>query len=165
MSIQKAIAIELEREKENTIRILKALPEDQFGYKPHEKSMSLGELANHIVELHNWVAMTFTTDVFDFHTDYAPLKLNTVSDLVAEMENGHQKNLQVVNELTDEAYMSSWTMQAGSHVVATMPKSGAYRFIVANHLIHHRGQLTVYLRLLNVPLPGIYGPSADEQGK
>lgn len=163
MSIKEALTIEIQRETQNTIRILKALPNDNFGYKPHPKSMSLGELANHIVELHGWVAHLFTTDEFDFHKDYTPSTLSSVEELVAALETITAQNLEVLNTLTDEAYLKNWKLKAGEHTIAELPKAGAYRFIVTNHLIHHRGQLTVYLRLLDLPLPGIYGPSADER--
>ena len=163
MSIQQALAIEIQRETENTIRILKTLPNDQFSYKPHPKSMSLGELANHIVELHGWASFVFTSNEFDFHTDYKPSTLQTVEELVTALEALTKKNLEVVNALTDEEYFKNWKLKAGEHIIADLPKAGAYRFIVTNHLIHHRGQITVYMRLLDLPLPGIYGPSADER--
>ena len=163
MSIQKALAIEIEKETQNTLRFLQVLPENNFGYKPHEKSMTLGELANHIVELHHWVSYVFTKDVFDFHTDYIPSKLQTVKELQQALENFKTQNLEAVNALSDDEYFRTWTLKAGDHVIAEVPKAGGYRFIVTNHLIHHRGQLSVYLRLLGVPLPGIYGPSADEK--
>lgn len=163
MSIKEALTIEIQRETQNTIRILKALPNDNFGYKPHPKSMSLGELANHIVELHGWASFVFTSDEFDFHKDYEPSSLQTKEELILALENMTAKNLEVVNALTDEEYFKNWKLKAGDHTIAELPKAGAYRFIVTNHLIHHRGQLTVYLRLLDLPLPGIYGPSADER--
>lgn len=163
MSIQKALSIELEREKNNTLRMLKALPNEQFGWKPHEKSMSLGQLANHIVELHNWVSLVFNAAVFDFKSDYIPATSTTKEELIEILENGFEKNRKIIVSLTDENYLSTWTLKSGDHVIAEMPKSGAIRFIVTNHLIHHRGQLSVYLRLLDIPLPGVYGPSADEQ--
>jgi uncharacterized damage-inducible protein DinB len=163
MSIQQAIAIEIERETANTKRILNVIPNDQLSYKPHPKSMSLGELANHVVELHNWIHMVFTTDVFDFHTDYAKPEWANKEALLAALEQGAAQNLTTVAALTDATYFSNWTLKAGEHVIIEAPKAGAFRFVVANHLIHHRGQLTVYLRLLDIPLPGIYGPSADEQ--
>lgn len=163
MSIQKALSIELEREKDNTLRMLKALPNEQFGWKPHEKSMSLGELANHVVELHNWVSFVFNKEGLDFRADYIPSTLKTKEELIAVLEKGYEENSKVVANLNEENYFSNWTLKAGEHVIAEMPKAGAIRFIVTNHLIHHRGQLSVYLRLLNVPVPGIYGPSADDQ--
>ena len=163
MSIQKALSIELEREKDNTLRMLKVLPNEQFGWKPHEKSMSLGELANHIVELHNWVSLVFNREVLDFKVDYIPSTLATKEELIEVLEKGFEENSKVIESLTDENYFSNWALKAGDYVIAEMPKAGAIRFIITNHLIHHRGQLSVYLRLLNVPVPGIYGPSADEQ--
>ena len=163
MSIQQALAIEIQRETENTIRILKALPNEQFSYKPHPKSMSMGELANHIVELHGWASMVFTVDEFDLHKDYTPSTLQTVDELVAALEKMTEKNLEVVHSLTEEEYTKLWKLTAGDHVLIEAPRAGGYRFIITNHLIHHRGQLTVYMRLLDIPLPGIYGPSADEK--
>lgn len=163
MSIQTALAIEIKREAENTIRILKALSNDQFGYKPHEKSMSLGELANHIVELHGWASFVFTSEEFDFHKDYKPSTLQTKEELISALETMTAKNLEVVNALTNEEYLKNWKLKAADHIIADLPKAGAYRFIVTNHLIHHRGQITVYMRLLDLPLPGIYGPTADEK--
>lgn len=163
MSIQKALSIEIEREKDNTLRMLKVLPNEQFGWKPHEKSMSLGELANHIVELHNWITLVCNKETLDFKVDYIPSTLASKEELISVLENGFVENNKAIESLTDENYFSNWTLKAGDYVIAEMPKAGAIRFIVSNHLIHHRGQLSVYLRLLNVPVPGIYGPSADEQ--
>lgn len=163
MSIQTALAIEIKREAENTLRILNVLPNENFGYKPHEKSMSLGELANHIVELHGWASFVFTTEEFDFHKDYLPSALQTKEELISALETMTIRNLEVVNALTDEEYFKIWKLKAGDHIIAELPKAGAYRFIVTNHLIHHRGQISVYLRLLDIPLPGIYGPTADDK--
>lgn len=163
MSIQKALSIELEREKDNTLRMLKALPNEHFGWKPHEKSMSLGQLANHIVELHNWVTAVFNKDGLDFKTDYVPSALTTKEELIAVLEQGFEENKKAIENLDEANYFSLWSLKAGEHVIVSLPKAGAIRFIVTNHLIHHRGQLSVYLRLLDVPVPGIYGPSADEQ--
>lgn len=163
MSIQKALSIEIEREKDNTLRMLKALPNEQFGWKPHEKSMSLGELANHIVELQNWFPLVLNKEVLDFKIDYIPSTLTTKEELIEVLEKGFEENKKVIASLSDDNYFSQWTLKAGDFIIAEMPKAGAIRFIITNHLIHHRGQLSVYLRLLNVPVPGIYGPSADEQ--
>lgn len=162
-SIQTALSIELEREKDGTLRMLKALPNEHFGWKPHEKSMTLGELANHIVELHNWVAFVFNKEVFDFQTDYIPSNYATKEELIEVLEKGFVESSEVIKNISDDNYSSQWTLKSGEYVIAEMPKSEANRFIITNHLIHHRGQLSVYLRLLDVPLPGLYGPSADEK--
>lgn|SRR5690606_540289 len=163
MSIKKAILIELEREKENTKRIINRLDDDKFNYKPHEKSMTLGELANHIVELHNWVGFVISKEEFNFHTDYKPSTLTLVDDLLSKLESDFEKNKAIIEQMDENVVFENWALKAGDHVVASMPKTGALRFIVTNHLIHHRGQLTVYMRLLDIPLPGIYGPTADDK--
>lgn len=163
MSIKKALLIELEREKENTKRVISRLPDHQFGYKPHEKSMTLGALANHIVELHNWVDFVINKDVFDFHIDYKPSALTTTEELLKVLDEGFEKNKAVIEEMDEQVVFENWSLHAGDHVIASMPKTAALRFIVTNHLIHHRGQLTVYMRLLDIPVPGIYGPSADDR--
>ena len=163
MSIKDGLLAEIEHETQNTKRVLERLSNEHWDYKPHETSMSLGQLASHIVELHNWAHSATLKDVFDFHTDYHPLKATSVEELKTELENGLQRSKDFVNAQTDEFWLTNWQLKAGEHQIAQMPKLGAFRFIITNHLIHHRGQLTVYMRLLNIPLPGIYGPSADEQ--
>lgn len=163
MSIQKSLLIELEREKNNTLRMLKAVPDAQFGWKPHAKSYTLGELANHIVELHNWVNLVIDSDELNFHTDYKRSELPNAAALIHALETGYEANKAALENLEEANYFSTWTLKAGDHVIVSLPKAGAIRFIVNNHLIHHRGQLSVYLRLLDVPVPGIYGPSADEK--
>lgn len=162
MSIKEGFLVELERETKNTERIIKRLKDEDLAYRPHEKSMSLGELINHIVELHNWVSEALTKDDFNFQTDYIPLKYNTVEEIKNSLEEGYKKNVETIKSFGDEEWFKTWTMRSGDHVIAQVPKLGALRFILNNHLIHHRGQLTVYLRLLNIPVPGLYGPSADE---
>lgn len=163
MSIQKALLIELEREKDNTMRMLKVLPDEHFSWKPHVKSYTLGELANHIVELHNWVTAVIEKDELNFYTDYKRSELPNAEALIQTLEKGYEANKAALENLEEANYFGTWTLRAGDHVLVSLPKAGAIRFIVNNHLIHHRGQLSVYLRLLDVPVPGIYGPSADEK--
>jgi len=163
MGIQKALLIELEREKDNTLRVLKNLRNEDFGWKPHEKSMTVGQLANHIVELHNWVDFALTKDVFDFEKDYVPSNINTVEGLIEVLNNDFEKNKKIIESMDENVVFEQWTLQSGQHIIAQLPKTGALRFIITNHLIHHRGQLTVYMRMLDIPVPGIYGPSADDK--
>lgn len=163
MGIQKALLIELEREKDNTLRVLKNLRNEDFGWKPHEKSMTVGQLANHIVELHNWVDFALTKDVFDFEKDYIPSNINTVEGLIEVLNNDFEKNKKIIESMDENVVFEQWTLQSGQHIIAQLPKTGALRFIITNHLIHHRGQLTVYMRMLDIPVPGIYGPSADDK--
>ncbi len=163
MGIQKALLIELEREKDNTLRVLKNLRNEDFGWKPHEKSMTVGQLANHIVELHNWIDFALTKDVFDFEKDYVPSNINTVEGLIEVLNNDFEKNKKIIESMDENVVFEQWTLQSGQHIIAQLPKTGALRFIITNHLIHHRGQLTVYMRMLDIPVPGIYGPSADDK--
>lgn len=163
MGIQKALLIELEREKDNTLRVLKNLRNEDFGWKPHEKSMTVGQLANHIVELHNWVDFALTKDVFDFEKDYVPSNINTFEGLIEVLNNDFEKNKKIIESMDENVVFEQWTLQSGQHIIAQLPKTGALRFIITNHLIHHRGQLTVYMRMLDIPVPGIYGPSADDK--
>ena len=163
MGLKNSLLIELEKETANTKRILERLPAEHWAYKPHPKSTSLGELASHIVELHNWVADALTKDTFDFKADYTPPTSTTPEQLVAELDAGYERNKRSIESSAEEDWQRQWTLRAGDFVIAQMPRAGAIRFIINSHLIHHRGQLTVYLRLLEIPVPGLYGPSADEK--
>lgn len=163
MSIKDGILAEITHETQNTNRILDNLTDEHWDYKPHEKSMTLGELASHIVELHSWVHLAVSKDVFDFHTDYQRSTATTIEELKAILAENLQKNKDFVAAQTDEYWLANWKLQAGSHVLSDLPKLGAFRYIITNHLVHHRGQLTVYMRMLDIPLPGLYGPSADEK--
>lgn len=162
MSINQSYTKEVEREIANTRQVLERLNDNDFDYKPHPKSMTLGELANHIVELHGWVVDGINKDIYDFQKDYTPLKLTKIAELIQLLDEIAEKNKISIAEFNDEKWFSNWKLMAGDHLIAEMPKVAAMRFVVQNHLIHHRGQLTVYMRLLDLPLPGIYGPSADE---
>jgi uncharacterized damage-inducible protein DinB len=163
MSISKSYLIELDHETKNTSRILEQIPDDKLDWRPHCKSMSLGELAAHVVELHNWVSKAIPKDIFDFKVDYQPLKVKSVNELKAILSEGLVANRAAIENLKEEDWFKEWALKAGDFEIARLPRTGAIRFIVNNHIVHHRGQLTVYLRLLDITVPGLYGPSADEQ--
>lgn len=163
MSTKENFLMEMKRETANTRKMIGNLTEESLGWKPHEKSMTTGRLAGHIVELHNWVSAALEGDSYDVITSYKPFKPTSLKDLTDALDNTYAKNVEMVNALSDEEWKSMWSMTAGTHVIATMPKIAAFRYMIHNHLIHHRGQLSVYLRMQNIPVPGIYGPSADEQ--
>ncbi|MGJ1436666.1 DinB family protein [Sphingobacterium siyangense] len=162
MSIKKSYLIELDHETKNTKRILERIPDDKLDWHPHEKSMSLGELAAHVVELHNWVHKAIPKDVFDFKVDYKPLKVSSVEELKTILTLGLEENKATLADIAESDWFNEWVLKAGDHEIARLPRAGAIRFIVNNHIVHHRGQLTVYLRLLDIAVPGLYGPSADE---
>ena len=163
MSIKVAIIAEIKQETANTRRLLERIEDRHLSYKPHEKSMDLGALAAHIVELHNWVAFVMEKDQLDFHTDYVPFKPATAAELLTVLDEKLEANIDAVNALADNKWNTIWSLKAGDHVIAAMPRAAVLRFIVQNHLIHHRGQLSVYFRMNDIPVPGIYGPSADEK--
>lgn len=163
MSINKGFLIEVERETASTRLLLERIKDDHLSYKPHPKSMSLGDLAAHIVGLHNWVKKALSVDVFDMQSMYTPWKVESAQELLDVLNAGYTDNVATIEGMSDEEWQRIWTFQVGSHIIAQLPRLGTYRFIIQNHLIHHRGQLTVYMRLLDIPLPGLYGPSADEK--
>jgi uncharacterized damage-inducible protein DinB len=162
MNVKKSFLIELERETNNTGRILDRITDDHLDWRPHEKSMSVRELSAHIVQLHSWISKAIPKDVFDLKTDFQPLKIDSVSELKAILTKGLIDNKETIAQLPDDDWLKEWVLKAGDWEIARLPKGGAIRHIITNHIIHHRGQLTVYLRLLNIPVPGLYGPSADE---
>lgn len=162
MSIKHSFITEMQRETATTKRLLERLNQDHWTWKPHEKSMSAGALAKHIVGLQTWLHEAINTDSFDYLTDNKPIEETSFEELITKLDDGLQKNIDFVNSKPEEFWFDEWTFKHGDHVITKMPKIGAYRFVITNHLIHHRGQLSVYLRLLNIPIPSIYGPTADE---
>lgn len=163
MSIKNFFLEELENETQSTLRVLEALKDEHMEWKPHEKSMSVKSLATHIVDLHNWFSVVLTTEELDFLSNYKPTKANSVQELISALQTGLEKNKAVLSEIEDNKLSEIWTLRAGENVLRQMPKKDIIRYVVNNHIYHHRGQLTVYLRLLDLPVPGIYGPSADDK--
>ncbi len=160
MSIAELIQ-EFENEAKTTRRVLERVPTDKLGWQPHPKSMSLGRLAMHVASSPNFIAAAAIPASFAFTGDTGPTPASTAEILVA-----HDQGVAAVKEnltkIGDAGLNSMWSATAGDKTLMTMPKSAVIRFIVLNHTYHHRGQLSVYLRLLDVPVPSIYGPSADE---
>lgn len=149
-------------EEGNTTRkMLSRIPHDQFGYQPHPKSMNMKRLATHIADLPGWIHMTFTTDEIDFAKPYEQPPVNTHQDLMDYFENRYQAGLSTLVPENEKMLNKPWTMRNGDAIYASDPKINIIRMSLSQQ-IHHRAQLGVYLRLLNVPIPGSYGPSADE---
>ena len=163
MSLGQIIAAELKQEMATTRKMLERLPADKLTWKPHEKSMTLERLAGHIVEMIMWTGATLGADELDFAKfDYKPKVYTDAADLVADLDKNTSDAIEVLTNSSDETLAENWTMRNGEQVYFTMPKTLVMRSFVMNHIIHHRGQLSVYMRLLDLPLPSIYGPTADE---
>ena len=159
----RAMAAELRQEAATTRRMLERLPEDKFAWKPHPKSMSLIELAGHIVEMVGWTDNTVLREELDFATlDYKPTIHETTASLLELFDQNVTQAAATLERASDEELAKTWTMRKGETVYFAMPREAVMRSMVLNHVVHHRGQLSVYIRLLDVPVPQIYGPSADE---
>jgi len=152
---------EIEHEGSQTKKILERIPFDKFDWKPHEKSREIGKLAIHVAEIPKWTSRALTTPEFDVLT-LKPTQVQSTEELVKLSEANIQKAIEDLQKASDEEMMTMWTFRRGDHVIFTLPRAAVIRNLSMNHLIHHRGQLSVYLRLLDIPVPGMYGPSADE---
>ena len=164
MALNEAILAEMEQEAIATRKTLERVPEDKFSWKPHEKSMSLGQLASHVAEIAMWTGSTINKDELDFaKEEYKPFVPKTTAELVEFFDKNQAEALKVLKEnATDENLMGMWSLKNGETTYMTMPRIAVMRGFVLSHLIHHRAQLGVYLRLLDIPVPSVYGPSADE---
>ncbi|MBS1518137.1 MAG: DinB family protein [Bacteroidetes bacterium] len=163
MTLSESLLAEFQREAQLTRKMLERLPDGKFDYKPHDKSMSLGKLSSHIADIPNWVGVTIETEELDFADfEYKPFEANTRDELLKAFDGFVANAVEVFKRNDDEKLMGNWTMKNGDQVYFTMPKAAVLREFVFNHNTHHRGQLSVYLRMNDVPLPSIYGPTADE---
>lgn len=163
MSLNTALLSELGFESENTRKILLRIPNESLGWRPHEKSMSLVQLARHIAWLPSWVKLAITQTEHDLASGFVFPEIKETSDLLELFEEKITEAKRLLEDVSEETLNEMWTLRVGEHVVFKLPKKAVIRSVCFNHSYHHRGQLTVYLRLLGVPLPNIYGPTADEQ--
>jgi uncharacterized damage-inducible protein DinB len=164
MSYNQGLIAELKMESANTRKILERVPVDKNDWKPHEKSMKLGNLANHVADLPSWISMIMTTDELDLSKmDYKPVIPTSTAELTAKLDQQVNKAIAALESASDADFDKMWTLRRGDHIMFTMPKKAVLRSFALSHQIHHRGQLSVYLRLLDVPVPGMYGPSADDR--
>jgi uncharacterized damage-inducible protein DinB len=166
MAIAEALIPEFDHEMGTTRRMLDRVPEAEFGWKPHEKSMTLGQLAGHIANIPFWCTATLRAESLDLATlgdDAKPKAPASRAVLLADFDQRVAAARALLVKSTDPELLTPWTLKSGDQVFFTIPRISAIRSFVMNHLIHHRGQLSVYLRLRDVPVPPIYGPTADEQ--
>lgn len=168
MSIADAIVAEFDRETATTRKFLERTPAAAAGWKPHEKSMTLGQLAAHLANLPSWGGPMLLLPELDIApVGQPPLKgpdFQSTEALLVAFDRNVAEARAVLAAMSDEEYMRPWTLLVGGQQAFTLPRLAVARSYILNHLIHHRGQYSVYLRLQDVPVPGSYGPSADEAG-
>jgi uncharacterized damage-inducible protein DinB len=165
MPLKDSFIAEMKQEASLTKKILEKVPLDKKDWKPHEKSMSLGRLATHVAETAHWATDIIHLDDFDFAVNYnfKPTVASSTEELVQIFQTNLDKAINDLSTMNDEDFNKIWTVRRGEQVMFSTPKKVAIRGWAFSHMIHHRGQLSVYLRLLDVPVPGMYGPSADEK--
>jgi uncharacterized damage-inducible protein DinB len=166
MALKDALLPEFDHEMGTTRRLLERVPDADLQWKPHEKSYSLGQLSAHLANVPTWVGWTCDQTALDLATlgdDLRPKEPTSTAEVLRRFDENVATARQKISEQTDSALLSMWTLMHGGEKFFTMPKAAVLRSFVMNHSIHHRGQLSVYLRLRNVPVPAMYGPTADEQ--
>jgi len=164
MKISETLLPEFDHEYANTRRTLERVPNDKLSWQPHAKSWPFQKLATHLAQLPTWVTETFRSDHVDLAVPSEAPKPATTEEIVALFDKNVAEARAALAAAGDEEFFKPWSLRNGEQVLFTMPKIAVLRGFVFNHQIHHRGQLTVYLRLNDLPVPALYGPSADESG-
>lgn len=166
MSISQALLPEFDHEMANTRKTLERVPDDKFDWKPHSKSFAMGPLATHLATLPSWAVITIQRDSIDIHPEgEPPLRnepINSRQELLQRFDSNVAAARAAIIGASDEDLLKTWTLFSGGKTIFTVPRVAALRSFVMNHNIHHRAQLGVYLRLNDIAVPSIYGPSADE---
>jgi uncharacterized damage-inducible protein DinB len=166
MAIKDGMIMEYKYEMANTRKMLERVPFEQASYKPHEKSRAMANEAMHIANVLTWVPRIMNTPELDVTKpgSFPKVELPKSNQELMEMfDKNYTEGLNALESASDETLMTPWTFRNGEQVIFTLPRVAAIRNMGLNHHYHHRGQMSVYLRLANVPVPGMYGPSADEQ--
>lgn len=166
MTIGQSMLGEFDQEMQNTRKVLERLPDEKWNWKPHEKSGTVGWLAGHVATLPGWLTMTINTEELDYAPvngpSYQPPRIDNRQQALANFDKEVGEARAALSSVSDQEMMKGWKLLAGGQEIFTMPRIACIRGFVMNHLIHHRAQLTVYYRLLDIAVPGMYGPSADE---
>ena len=165
MSIAQTLLPEFDQEVRSTRKLLECVPDGKFDYKPHEKSMTLGRLAAHVAEMPNYMIATFRFEKLDFTGEEKPFAPTTRQELLEAFDKTAAEARDLLSRATDEDLAKVWTLTYKGQHIFSMPRAAVLRSMCLSHLYHHRGQLSVYLRMNDVVIPGMYGPSADEMQK
>jgi uncharacterized damage-inducible protein DinB len=163
MTIAETFLAELQHEAANTRKILALVPADKVDWTPHAKSFTLGKLAVHTADMHTWIGATVRDTELDFAKNGTQPVYTSTADLLATFDAAVADATAALQGVSDADMQVVWTLRMGEHVILAMPRAVVLRSFVFNHVVHHRAQLTVYLRMLDIPIPGLYGPSADER--
>jgi uncharacterized damage-inducible protein DinB len=167
MSFAAHLAAQIDAEHDASRRVIERVTDDMLAWKPHEKSWSALDLATHIANLVSWGAMILTTDELDFASEemknWTPPTADSVADVLALLDQNVATVKGILKGMADADLEATWTMRTGEQIFSADPRAFAFARWVLSHQSHHRGELVVYLRLNDVPVPGIFGPSADEQ--
>ena len=162
MAFTDALLPEFDHEMANTRKTLERVPDDKLGWKPHPKSSSMGQLASHIVNMLGWTTSTIEQDSYDLATSPQPPEHQSRKEILENFDKNAAAARASIAKSSDEHLKQPWSLLRGGQAIFTQPRIGLLRGFIINHVIHHRAQLGVYLRLNDIPVPSIYGPSADE---
>jgi len=162
MTFSQTLLPDWEEEMKNTRKILERVPDGKNEFRPHEKSMTLGRLATHIAELAGWAKNTLETEVFEIDANFKPHTANSRAEILELFDGNVAEARKRIAAASDADWLKTWTLKFGGQTIMSTPRFAVMRTVCVNHLIHHRAQLGVYLRLNDIEIPGMYGPSADE---
>ncbi len=163
MPINAALLAELKQESGNTRKMIERVPSDKLEWQPHEKSMTIGRLATHIADIPVWFSRILNADEFDFATAVFNRDVKEDTEAILQLFDERLKSgINLLESASDETLNATFTIRRGNQIFFQLPRKVTLRNFSYNHVYHHRGQLSVYLRLLDIPVPGMYGPSADE---
>lgn len=163
MNAIKPLIAEFDNEVAVTRKLMERLPDEKFDWKPHEKSMSAGKLGSHLADIPEWMVSVLKENEFNLSPEYQPFEASNRRELLREFDQRTAEMRAGLASLTPEKLSEEWALTREGEVLFQMPRGAVIRTFGINHLVHHRGQLSVYLRLLDIPVPAIYGPSADEE--
>lgn len=162
MSIAQSLLPEFDHEMASTRKMLERIPENKLDYKPDPKSMSMSQLASHVAEMCGWFGSMMESTELDIPPDFKPFLATSRKQLLDKFDQNVASTRAALAAAGDQALMQDWSLKFSGNTMFTMPRIACYRSMIMNHVIHHRAQLSVYYRLNGVPVPGMYGPSADE---
>ncbi len=162
MSIIQMLLKEMDQESQTTRKMLSIIPDEKYDWKPHPKSMTIRQLSTHIAELPTWISVVLQTNELDFAASpYQPVPINNTAELLNLFEKSLAEGTEQLSKASEEDLLPAWTLRSGEQILASSTRGESIRMSFSQ-IVHHRAQLGVFLRLLDIPIPGSYGPSADE---